>query len=394
MIEMGWVLVVMAVGMVVYAYLGYPVLLQAAAWLRPSGRDEGALPSEWPLIAITVPMYNEEAQARELVESLLALDYPPDRRQILIVSDGSTDGTDEIVRGFDDRGVELLRVEGRSGKTAAENAASSRLRGDIVVNTDASIRIRPDALKRLIAPFADPGIGLTSGRDLSVSAEEDSDANLGESGYVGYEMWVRDLETALGGIVGASGCLYATRLELHRIPVPGHLSRDFAAALKCQEHGYRAVSVPEAVCLVPRTGSLGKEYRRKVRTMTRGMETLLSRRHLMNPFRHGLFAWKLVSHKLCRWLAPWAMVLGGVGLALMAPTFGWALGLLVLGTGAGALGAVAWALADRYPLPGPLRMLAFAVMGNVAAMHASLNALRGRSDAIWEPTRREGAAVS
>lgn len=393
MTEFGVFAVLASLGFIGYAYIGYPLLLRAVTAVRGSYRPPPATSDGWPGVSITVPMYNEEDEAAALVESLLALDYPPDRRQIVIVSDASTDRTDEIVAGYADRGVELVRQSVRGGKTAAENAASRLLRSEIVVNTDASVRVRPDALKRLVAPFADPSVGLTTGRDVSV-ARVDGDGNVGESGYVGYEMWIRDLETGLGGIVGASGSLYAIRQHLHRIPVPESLSRDFSAALKCEEHGLRAISVPEAVCIVPRTPSLHREYRRKVRTMTRGMQTLLHRRALLNPFRHGLFAWKLFSHKVCRWAAPWAALLGFVGLVLLAPAHGWARLLVLAGSIVASLGAVGWYLGDGRPLPGWIQVPAFVLVGNVAAMHAAIRAVAGIGDPTWEPTRRgsEGKA--
>ena len=207
---------------------------------------------EWPTVSFSVPAFNEETQIEGLIRSLLALDYPEDRRQILIVSDASTDRTDEIVKGFADEGVELLRLTERGGKTKAEKAAAEYLTGDIVINTDASIRIASDAIKPLIAVFRDATIGCASGRDVSVGSEEEA-ANVGESGYVGYEMAIRDLETRVSGIVGASGCFYAIRAHLHRLPLPESLSRDFAAALHTREHGFRAVSVSEALCYVPST---------------------------------------------------------------------------------------------------------------------------------------------
>ena len=334
-----------------------------------------------------MPAYNEESQIAETIESLLALDYPAERRQILVVSDCSSDRTDEIVRGYADRGVELLRLEQRSGKTAAENAAARHLDGEIVINTDASIRIRRGALRSLVRHFRDPGIGLASGRDLSVSGVEE-ETNRGEQGYVGYEMKIRDLETSVSGIVGASGCFYAIRAHLHRLPLPESLSRDFAAALNTREQGYRAISVSDAVCTVPRAPSLKREYRRKVRTMTRGMETLRFKRALLNPFRFGAFAWMLFSHKICRWLLPWTAVLGAVGLALLAPAHPVAGWLLAAGLVVVAVAAVGWVLADRVDLPRPVQVLAYGLMGNVAAMHASLRLLAGQGDPVWEPTRR------
>src|SRR5690606_21976161 len=144
-----------------------------------------------------------------------------------------------------------------------------------------------------------------------------------------------------------SGCFYAIRTELHREPLPEHVSRDFAAAIVAREHGYRAVSVDEATCLVPRTHSLTKEYRRKVRTMTRGMETLWFKRSLLNPLRYGIFSWMLFSHKVCRWLLPWTFPAALVGLAILAANSTGGLVLLVLALAGLAAGAIGWAYAER-----------------------------------------------
>jgi glycosyltransferase involved in cell wall biosynthesis len=388
-----WLGLAGALAVPAYAYLGYPALLRGLGF---RGAPRAApRPHEWPLISITVPAYNEEAQIRGLIESLLRLDYPADRRQILIVSDASSDRTDEIVAEFADRGVELLRLPRRSGKGAAENAAAPLLRGEIIVNTDASIRIHPRALKPLIAQFADPQIGVASGRDISVGAGTEN-ATEGESGYVGYEMWVRRLETDVYGIVGASGCLYAIRAHLHRVPLPDLLSRDFAAALIAQEHGYRSVSVDEAICYVPRATSLHREYSRKVRTMTHGLQTLFFFGHLLNPVRHGWFAWMLFSHKLCRWLVPWALaatvtiiahatIQAGAGMGAR-----WVSGGLL---GLGLLAGIGWKLAETRPLPRVLGIPVFAVAANIAALHAWLRALTGYNRPIWEPTRRDVVKV-
>lgn len=383
---LGIVLVVLPVLLGLYAYAGYPAILWLLQRLTP--RRPVSEPAEWPHISITVPAYNEESQIRGTIESLLRTDYPADRRQILIVSDASTDRTDDIVREYADRGVALLRLDERRGKGAAENAAAKRLTGEIVINTDASIRIAPTALKPLIARFSDPRVGLASGRDVSV-INVDGDANEGESGYVGYEMWIRQLETRIGGIVGASGCFYAIRTHLHRQPLPEHVSRDFAAAIVTREHGYRAVSVDEATCLVPRTSSLKREYRRKVRTMTRGMETLWFKRALLNPLRYGMFSWMLFSHKVCRWLLPWTMPLAIVGFALLAPSAPLALVVLAVGLFALGVGVAGWMLSDRVKLPRLLAIPAFALASNVAAIHAGTRAMQGKANALWEPTRRD-----
>jgi cellulose synthase/poly-beta-1,6-N-acetylglucosamine synthase-like glycosyltransferase len=305
-----------------------------------------------------------------------------------VISDASTDGTDDIVSEFAPR-VELLRLPRRGGKTAAENASLPHIRGEIVVNTDATIRIPPDSLGKMLRWFGDPQVGVVSGRDISMAHVED-DANVGESGYVGYEMWIRRLETQLDGIIGASGCFYGIRKHLHQQLVPEALSRDFAAPLVARERGYRSVSAHEAICLVPRTPSLDKEYRRKVRTMTRGLETLFYKRRLLNPFRYGWFAWMLWSHKLIRWLVPWALVAGAVALAAGAVTGAWVRWSMALGVLMVLLGLVGWLwrAAETIPL---LRSPAYMVAGFTASFHAWINALRGEMNPIWEPTRRDGS---
>lgn len=377
----------LSLGLFLYTYIGYPLLLRLMGGSGPDTLDE-ADSDGWPTVSISVPAYNEEAQIEELIKSLLALDYPRDRLQVLIVSDASEDRTDQIVRSYADQGVELLRLEERGGKTKAENAAAEHLTGEIIVNTDASIRIRSDALRPLVSRFRDPGIGCASGRDVSVGSDEDA-ANVGESGYVGYEMKVRDLETRVSGIVGASGCFYAIRSHLHRLPLPESLSRDFAAALHTREHGYRPVSVTEAVCYVPRTTSLKKEYRRKVRTITRGMRTLWHKRELLNPFRFGVFSWMLFSHKVCRWALPWAALAAALALAVLAPDYPVAAALLGLGVLVLLLALVGWIRSEDGAVPRVFSIPAFLVAGNLAAMHAFIRAVGGVRDALWEPTRRE-----
>ena len=397
MMPLAIVLVALPFAIFLYAYIGYPLLLWIMTRAGASGaRDvdgdgesgaESDDPAAWPFITITVPAHNEEQRIRTTVESLLAIDYPASRRQILIASDASSDGTDAIVGEFADRGVELLRVEPRGGKTNAENHAAAAIRGEIVVNTDASIRVLPHSVKALVRAFRDPSVGVASGRDLSTGDEALED-NRGESGYVGYEMWVRSLETRLGSIVGASGCCYAARVAIQRVPLPGDLARDFASALIARQMGLRAVSVSEATCMVPRTASLRAEMRRKMRTMAQGLETLWYFRSLMNPLRHAGFALMLISHKLCRWLVYLTVPTALVGLAVLGMRAPAAFGVLALITLGWLIGIVAlrWPAARRVPLP--IALAGFVVVSNTAGMLAWLRVLRRQRMAAWEPTRR------
>ena len=386
MILVGSLLVALPIVCLLYAYLGYPAIMWLVSRSRPAVRVLGD-PPEWPEITIVLPVYNEAAAIAHTLESLLAIDYPAERRHILVVSDCSSDGTDDIVRSFSHQGIRLLRLTERGGKTAAENAAGPELQGTIAVNTDATIRILPHSLKELVRVFQDPTVGVASGRDISVSRSV-VEENRGESGYVDYEMWLRSVETRAGSIVGASGCCYAIRRELFDMLFPSALSRDFASALIAVEHGFRAVSVDGAVCLVPRTGSLRAEYRRKVRTMARGLETLWFKRHLLFGGSNRLFAFQLLSHKLIRWLVFLAAPGLPIGLALLAladPRAWWALGAVVLGL---LIAALAFLWPHHRPVPRPVALLGFVLAAHAAGFMAWTKALRGELNPVWEPTRR------
>lgn len=370
-----------------YAYVGYPLALLAITTLRPKQRT--AVPSApLPDVTITVPVYNAVGTIRATLESLLGLDYPRDRLQLIVVSDASTDRTDEIAAELADR---VLRLPVRQGKTAAENAAMGAARGEIIVNVDAGISLPPHSLMALIRAFDDPSVGVASGRDVSVGAVA-NEATTTESGYVGYEMWLRGLETSVGSIVGASGCFYGFRRCIHERPLSPALSWDFASALVAREMGYRSVSVSDAVCYVSRTSGIRTELKRKVRTMARGLNTLFEHRALMNPVRYGAFALMLVSHKLLRWVpylfAPIAILALGV-LAMESAAARVALALIALG---GLTGL--YAIRSRRSMPPkPVAVVGFLVASVIAGLLAWVKALRRTEVSTWTPTIRPGAST-
>jgi glycosyltransferase involved in cell wall biosynthesis len=368
-----------------YAYVAYPAIIWAFASKRPRGNDS-VQGNDWPAVTITVPVYNAASSIRITLERLLELDYPRDRLQVLVLSDASNDGTDDVVREFAGRGIELIRAPNRRGKTAAENAAVAVACGDILVNVDATVVVPAGSLKRLIRVFDDPTVGVASGHDVSVGAADKQDTGA-ESGYTSYEMWVRDLETRAGTIVGASGCFYGIRRLIRVSALPSGLSWDFASTLVGREQGYRSVSVPDAVCIVPRTAEIRFELRRKARTMARGLSTLFHFRALMNPFIYGRFALMLISHKLLRWvpylLAPVALL----ALALLA-TQSSSAALVLMGVLAAMLVGTVVITYGRPIAFRPLALAGFAVAVFSAGFLAWLDALRGTRTVTWEPTPR------
>jgi cellulose synthase/poly-beta-1,6-N-acetylglucosamine synthase-like glycosyltransferase len=368
-----------------YAYIGYPLILLVvtAARRRTPGNAENG---DWPTVTITVPVYNAAASIRATLERLLEVDYPREKLQILVISDASNDGTDEIVRALAPRGIELLRLSERRGKTVAENASVGAARGEILVNVDSTILVPAPSLKKLVRAFDDPTVGVASGRDVSMgnAAEEGTSA---ESGYVGYEMWIRDLETRLGSIVGASGCFYGARRSIHERALPAGLSWDFASALNARKQNYRSVSVPGATCIVPRAMQIRTELTRKVRTMARGLSTLFYYRSLMNPFKYGTFALMLISHKLLRWLPYLLAPIAYVSLGLLAiDSVGARMILAVVTTG-----LIAGLVGIRSRESRALKVLAlpgFIVAVFSAGFLAWLTTLRQTQMATWEPTPR------
>lgn len=367
-----------------YAYVGYPLILAIVAAIRPRpvAKSED---TDWPFVTITIPVYNAISSIRATLDRLLELEYPREKLQLLVISDASTDGTDDVVREYGDRGVELLTMDVRRGKTTAENAAVNVARGEIIVNVDATVQVPAGSLKPLVRVFDDVSIGVASSRDVSVG---EANAAVGaESSYVGYEMWVRDLETRTGSIVGASGCFYAIRRSIHERPLPGDLSWDFASVLVARKQGYRSVSVPTAVCIVPRTAQLRTEMKRKVRTMARGLKTLFYCRALMNPARYGWFAFMLVSHKLLRWLpyllSPMALLALGA-LAVQSDLARGTLGLVLIAMAVGCFGI----LRPKSTIFRPVAVAGFAVAAVSAGILAWRDAFGPAQMATWDPTPR------
>ena len=385
MFSIALAIVLAPVVIAVYAYVAYPFLLWVIGSTR-QGRVLAKTGTLWPSVTITVPVYNAASSIRATLERLLALDYPSDQLQLLVISDASTDGTDDEVRMFAGRGVELLRLPRRIGKTAAENAAHAVARGEIIVNVDATILVPANSLKSLVRVFDDPTIGVASGRDLSVG--DTSLTGTGpESSYTGYEMWIRDLETRAGSIVGASGCFFGIRRSIHEEELPLGLSWDFASPLVARKQGYRSVSVPAAVCIVPRSVQIRTELGRKVRTMARGLSTLFYHRALMNPLQYGGFAFMLISHKLLRWLPYLLAPIAYVALCLLALESVGArvlLGILSAGLIAGIVG-----IQYRNSTPAkPIALAGFIVAVFSAGFLAWCAAIRQTQMATWEPTPR------
>lgn len=365
---------------VLYAYFLYPLLLHGLGRLRPAPSRTNAPTRPEYRIDIIIPVHNEARVLPAKLDNLRELDYPAERLQVIFVSDGSTDETVSLLRNATvPFTLKVVEVSERKGKAHALNQGLAVATGDIVIFSDASIMLERDAINAILQPFTDPAVGCVSGEDHIAGAA-------GEGLYGRYELFLRNQESALGSIVGASGSFYAERRTLCKPFLEG-MAPDFLSVLNTVEQGYRALTEPTARGHMTAVARPAQEFQRKVRTLLRGMTTLFAKPQLLNPFRYGLFALFLISHKLLRWLVPVFLIAALVtNIALLAEPFYLALfvcqAVFYLTAGATVLGVAA--LQDN----AIARVAMFFVMVNLAIFAAWLRYLRGDRQELWTPSER------
>jgi cellulose synthase/poly-beta-1,6-N-acetylglucosamine synthase-like glycosyltransferase len=370
--------------LVMYTYLGYPFVLWALAKLR--SRD--VLKKEVsPPVSIIIAARNEADKMRQKIEHTLALAYPKERVEVLVASDASEDGTDEIVREYAARGVRLVRAPQRSGKEYVQGLAVAVAKGEVIVFTDAATILEPDALRRLIQNFGDPTVGAVSTEDVIVDALGNPTA---EGLYVKYEMWVRRLESRFHSLVGLSGSCFAIRKNLCA-DWRSALASDFMGALHAARRGYRSIADPSARGSFVAVMSAHAELRRKVRTFLRGITVLMANLDLLNPLWHGRFAFQLASHKLLRFIVPFLLLvtLTTSGLLRSEPFFDvlfWLqIGIYFLGCVGGALSSL-----QRYRV---VRVVYYFTMVQWAMLLAWAKYALGQQQVTWEPSKRQRIAA-
>jgi cellulose synthase/poly-beta-1,6-N-acetylglucosamine synthase-like glycosyltransferase len=363
-----------------YPLLGYPLLIGLLGRLRP--RPVGRQPCS-PSVTVLVPAYNEAECIAQTLENLLQQRYPTERLQIIVVSDGSDDGTDDIVRRYAARGVQLLRREPRRGKAAGLNAAMHQARGDVIVFSDANARFAPDAVALLAENFADPRVGYATGQ-LNVLHRAGNETGEGASRYIRYENWLRLSESRAGSVIGVNGGVDAMRRALYR-DVPDDQITDFVLPLQVIAAGYRVVYDPRARSSEEANEELGSEFRMRVRVALRALRGLWYMRRVLNPLVYPLAAFCVISHKLLRYLTFLFLIAAFVTSALLATrssAFRLLWELQVVALGLAALGLLRG-------LPSSVRrftgLASYFLVSNAAFAVATLRFLRGESMATWRP---------
>jgi cellulose synthase/poly-beta-1,6-N-acetylglucosamine synthase-like glycosyltransferase len=292
-------LILFLVALILYTYFGYLILVLVLGKLFPKKVIKEDI---YPTVALMIAAYNEEDDIAAKLENSLALDYPKDKLRIIVTSDGSTDTTDNIVKTFTERGVELIRIEGRVGKTEARNRALRQVDSEIIIFSDATTIYDRNAVKMLMRNFADPKVGMATGQ-LIYRDPENTQVGIGQRLYWKYETMIKMAQTNLGTLTGSIGCMTAFRREAYT-DLPANIIEDFTEPLMFVQKGYRIVFDADAVCYEDALQKTDKEWNMRVRVIRGGMTGMLYARNILNPFKYAVPSFQLISHKILRWLVP------------------------------------------------------------------------------------------
>ncbi len=367
-----------------YTYAGYPLLVWALARLvgaETGDKRQGTGERDLPAVSLLLPAYNEEAYIEAKLRNSLALDYPSDRLEIVVASDGSTDRTNARAAAFAARGVKLLAFPHR-GKSATINDAVPRLRGEILVFSDATIELEPDALRTLVRHFHDPSVGCVS---ASYRLRRSGDLRgEGEGLYWRYETFIKRQESRLHSVLGAHGPCYAIRAALFEPLGAQEINDDYLIPMRIVARGHRAVYEPEAVAWEPELVSVAGEFARRRRIAAGNCQQLVELRRLLNPFR-GWTAFCFFSHKALRTVAPVLLAILLVS-SLWLPAPWSALALLLQGLLYGSALAGYWCQRRgrnvRWLAP-PL----YFCLGNLAMLAGCLRFCFAKDRFVWERAR-------
>jgi cellulose synthase/poly-beta-1,6-N-acetylglucosamine synthase-like glycosyltransferase len=365
-----------------YVYVGYPVVVYLVSRLFAKPVKVGDIE---PSVTILITAYNEEKAIRQKLQNTLEIEYPIGKLEILIASDGSTDGTDDIVKEFEHRGVRLVRKEGRVGKTETQNFAVEHASGEIILFSDATTAYRRDVFRKLLPSFADETVGCVAGRLVYVD-DESTNVGKGTQSYWGYETFIKIAESRACSLIGASGCLYAVRKSAYE-PLYPEACSDFLICTSIFRRGLRSVFAPEAVCTEETNRDARQELRMRVRVISQTFTDLWRNRDMMNPFRSGFFAVELISHKLLRYAVPFVLLAAyASSIALAAQSVIYVL-ILGLQTGFYLSALLGWFIERSGRKSSLLAMPLYFSLANLASVLAFYKFLRGETYARWEPIR-------
>ncbi|MDZ7289557.1 MAG: glycosyltransferase family 2 protein [candidate division KSB1 bacterium] len=377
----------LCIALILWVYAGYPALLFLITRFFHI-QSQGHAAHE-PMVTLIISAYNEAGIIRQKLENSLALDYPRERLEIIVVSDCSDDATDSIVSEYADKGVRLIRMSERGGKTVGLNFAVPQARGEIVIFSDANALYQRMVVRNLVRNFADPKVGCVTGESRYEVDESMPDSTASENLYWRYELALKGWESAIGSLVGGDGAIYGIRKSLFRPMQPEDLS-DFVNPMQIVTQGYRNVYEPEAVSFERGAESFEKEFHRKVRIVNRAWRGLWRVRQVLNPLRFGFFTLQVISHKLLRWLVPLFMAGAFLANLLLLNHGRFYQVMLVLQTLFYTLATIGWLQSHRPSLSRLFYVPYYFCMVNYASLLGIVSNYRGQKFAVWNTVREGG----
>ncbi|WP_373514966.1 glycosyltransferase family 2 protein [Persicitalea sp.] len=380
---------------VFYTYVGYGLVLFVLVRLRrliEGKRPTPIIPEGGhPSLALVVAAYNEADIMAAKIENTLALRYPEEKLSLLFVTDGSTDGTPEVIRDFPN--IELMHAPERKGKINAIHRAMRQVEADVVVFTDANTYLNEDALLLLARHYQDPTVGAVSG-EKRVRIEENADATAGEGMYWKYESTLKKWDSELHSVVGAAGELFSVRRSLYQ-PVPDDtILDDFMISMQIAQRGYRIVYEPEAYATELSSENIGEELKRKVRIAAGGIQSILRLPEAANPVKDPLLSFQYISHRVLRWtVTPFLMILALVVNGIIFATSGETFYLLLLFAQLlfYAMALAGWVLENKKIKSKIFFVPYYFCMMNYAVLMGIRRYLTGQQKAAWDKSRRKAA---
>src|SRR5882724_10676625 len=371
----------LAAFMLFYVYVGYPFLLALIGFFAHSRRPE---PGYCPQISVSIAVYNEEEAIERKIRQTLALEYPPDKLEVIVLSDCSTDGTDEIVAAFPDRRVRLLRMPERGGKTYAQNQGVKQAQGEVIVFSDATAIYHQKALLYLACNYQDPTIGAVSGRYQYFDPGDQSPTGLGSVAFWNYENMVKKLQSRVRTITGCCGCIYSVRKSAYT-DLAGDVISDLVQPLWVIQKGHTVVFEDRALAYEETTQSTAEEFSMRVRVVTRAMRGLLSVSNLLKPWKFVWVAFQLWSHKVMRWMVPLFLIalLAANSLLIDSSFYRVTLALQLFFYAVALLNMLLPLHRQWKPLGIPL----FFCTLNAAALVSMVEICRGRKYVTWQTVR-------
>jgi cellulose synthase/poly-beta-1,6-N-acetylglucosamine synthase-like glycosyltransferase len=371
----------LAAALLFYVYAGYPLLLALIGLFVRRHRPAAGYT---PRISVLIAAYNEEEAIERKIQQTLALEYPKERLEVLVLSDCSTDRTDEIVKAFPDSRVRLVRMPERRGKTFAQNVGVKQATGEVVIFSDATAIYHPKALLYLACNYHDFTVGAVSGRYQYFDPGEQSPTGLGSMAFWNFENLIKKMQSRIRTITGCCGCIYSVRKEAYT-ELPADIISDLVQPLQAIRKGYRVLFEDRALAYEETTQSTSEEFSMRVRVVTRAMRGLLSVSDLLKPWKFAWPAFQLWSHKIMRWMVPlFLIVLLAANVALIdSPFYKFTLAVQLFFYAAALLNILLPLHRQWKPLGIPL----FFCTLNAAALVSMFEICRGRKYVTWQTVR-------